>query len=173
MPWFDLVKLGILVFGKNEDLGCFAAGLIWLLSRSVILKKIQKSLKRISLLQKVTHGLWMEMLCLESVTLLYSAGLVCSLPYPIPPRSDRSLRWFWIPLFFPYLNSGLFFPSCLPACLSSFYEFVLCVCFGRKISCLPAFQLVTGKGKVAQLWVLKLLGGTAGASFLLLMPQVR
>lgn len=51
---------------------------------------------------------------------LYSAGLVCCLPYPILPRLDRSLQWFWIPFYsLSKFQLLLFFLFLLPACLVS------------------------------------------------------
>lgn len=165
MIWFS--EAGDIVFEKNEDLGWFVAGLIWLLSVSIILFFFFKVIF-CCCCKRLPTSFWVEMLSIGSVTLLYSAGLVCSLPYPILPRSDRSLQWFWIPFFSLSKFQTFFLNSFLPV----LFLWVCAMCLlWQKMNCLPSFQVITGKGKMAQFWVFKLLGDTAGVSLLLFVPR--
>lgn len=165
MIWFS--EAGDIVFEKNEDLGWFAAGLIWLLSVSIIL--FLKKKKNVFCCKRLPTGFWMEMLSLESVTLLYSAGLVCSLPYPILPRSDRSLQWFWIPFFLlsKFQTGGVwlcfFFLFLLPVCLVS-----MSLCCASALAEYEPSSLFSGsKRKGEDGSVL----GVQAASLLLFVPQ--
>lgn len=125
MPWFDLVKLRILFFGKSEDLGWCAAGLICQLSACIILGgKKEKESVRVFVAKSDPLASGWKCCPWSQWPFLHSAGVVCCLPYPILPGLDRSLQWFWIPfyslskfqLLFFFLSSFLFL---LPACLVS------------------------------------------------------
>lgn len=121
MIWFSEAE--DIVFGKSEDLGWFAAGLICQLSGSINLGEKENSVRGfVAKGDPLAFG-W-KCCPWSQWPFLHSAGLVCCLPYPILPRLDRSLQWFWIPfywlskfqLLYFFLSSFLFL---LPACLIS------------------------------------------------------